>query len=307
MNTLQTTFCGISFENPLVLASGILGVTGETMADVVNRGAGGVTTKSWWVTKHEGHKNPVIIANDSYLMNAVGLPDAGIEKSREEITEYRKHTNAPIIANIVAGSVEDFTKITQKATQLHPDIIEVNISCPNVKKEFGNLFSGSCHFAEQMTKSVKNHAGDIPVSIKLSPNVANIADVARACEANGADAITAINTVGPGLRINPELRTPILHNTFGGVSGPAILPIALRCVWDIYEAVKIPIIGTGGITTGRDAIEMLLAGGTLLGVGTALHFRGKDAFSLISQEMEEFCQAEGVKHISELIGAAHQA
>ena len=168
----------------------------------------------------------------------------------------------------------------------------MNISCPNVKAEFGDLFSGSCNFAEQITSAVKKHAKNIPVSIKLSPNVSSIADIARACEANGADVITAINTVGPGMRINPELRAPILKNKFGGISGPAIFPIALRCVWDIYEAVKIPIIGTGGITSGRDAIEMLLAGASLLGIGTAIHFRGQEAFALIAKEIEEFCEEE---------------
>ena len=305
MSVLRTTFCGIAFENPLILASGVLGVTGKGMADVIAKGAGGVTSKSWWVRRHAGHPNPVIIADEYAMLNAVGLPDAGIEKSREEIREFRKVSDAPFIANIVAGSVEDFEEITQKAVELKPDILEVNISCPNVKDEFGDLFSGSCDFAEKMTRAVKKHAQDIPVSVKLSPNVANIADVARACEANGADAITAINTVGPGMRINPELRKPILSNKTGGVSGPAILPIAIRCVWDIYEAVRIPIIATGGITTGRDAIEMLLAGGTLLGVGTAVHFRGAEAFAHIAREMEEFCEKEGVKNIQELTGGAH--
>lgn len=305
MTVLNTTFCGVEFQNPLVLASGVLGVTGGTMADVVEKGAGGVTSKSWWVRKHEGHANPVIIVDEHAMLNAVGLPDAGIEKSREEIREFRKVCNAPFIANIVAGSVEDFEEITQKAVELNPDILEVNISCPNVKEEFGDLFSGGCMFAEKMTQAVKKHAGEIPVSVKLSPNVANIAEVAKACETNGANAITAINTVGPGMRIHPEMRKPILKNKTGGVSGPAILPIALRCVWDIYEAVQIPIIATGGITTGRDAIEMLLAGGTLLGVGSAVHFRGEDAFDIIAKEMEEFCEKEGVKNIAELIGGAH--
>ena len=224
MTVLRTTFCGIAFENPLVLASGVLGVTGKGMADVIAKGAGGVTSKSWWVRRHAGHPNPVIIADEYAMLNAVGLPDAGIEKSREEIREFRKVSDAPFIANIVAGSVEDFEEITQKAVELKPDILEVNISCPNVKDEFGDLFSGSCDFAEKMTRAVKKHAKNIPVSVKLSPNVANIADVARACEANGADAITAINTVGPGMRINPELRKPILSNKTGGVSGPAIFP-----------------------------------------------------------------------------------
>jgi dihydroorotate dehydrogenase (NAD+) catalytic subunit len=306
MNVLQTTFCGISFQNPLVLASGILGVTGGTMSEVVQKGAGGVTSKSWWVSQHAGHKNPVIIATENYMLNAVGLPDAGIEKSKEEITEFRKKCDAPFIANIVAGSVEDFSRITEEVVPLQPDMIEVNISCPNVKKEFGDLFSGGCGYAEEMTKAVKQYSENIPVSVKLSPNVSNIADVAKACEQSGANAITAINTVGPGMRIDPVLRKPILNNGCGGVSGPAIFPIAVRCVWEIFEAVHIPIIGTGGITSGKDAIEMMLAGATLLGIGSAVHYRGQNAFSCIAQEMEDFCTSEGIENISECIGAAHK-
>jgi dihydroorotate dehydrogenase (NAD+) catalytic subunit len=302
----HTKFCDVEFSNPLVLASGILGVTGKTLAQVAQKGAGGVTTKSLWMKRHKGHKNPVIIADDSYMLNAVGLPDAGIEKSREEIKIFRQESDVPLIANIVAGSIKEFSEITQLAVELSPDIIEVNISCPNVQKEFPDLFSGSYSFAERITKTVKQHSKNIPVSIKLSPNVANIADVAKACEENGADAITAINTLGPGMRIQPELRTPILKNTVGGVSGPALFPISLRCVWDIFSAVNIPIIGLGGVTTGRDAIEMFLAGATLIGVGTALHFRGEDAFHLIKEEMESFCKKEGIKDISEIIGKAHK-
>jgi len=184
-------------------------------------------------------------------------------------------------------------------------MIEVNISCPNVSAEFGSLFSSGCESAAKMTKIVKQHSGKTPVSVKLSPNVPNIAEVAKACEDNGADAITAINTVGPGMRINPELRAPILKNKMGGVSGPAILPIAIRCVWDIYRAVKIPIIGTGGVTYGRDAIEMMMAGARLVGVGSALHFRGEQAFALIADEMLAWCKQEGVKNISALVGVAH--
>ncbi|QQS58862.1 dihydroorotate dehydrogenase [Candidatus Peregrinibacteria bacterium] len=306
MNILSSQFCGVSFENPFVLASGYLGVTGAGMADVVFRGAGGVTTKSWWEKAHKGHANPVIIANEHAILNAVGLPDAGIEKSREEIAEYRKRTKAPIIVSIVAPSPEEYGEITKLAAELSPDILEVNISCPNVKEEFCDLFSGNTRLAEVITKSVKKESKNIPVSIKLSPNVPNIAEVARACEANGADAITAINTVGPGMRIDPELRTPILKNKTGGVSGPAIFPIALRCVWDIFQAVDIPIVGTGGICSGRDVAEMMLAGATLCGIGSALHYRGTDAFRLLSEELEEFCQKEGVKNVSELIGGAHR-
>jgi dihydroorotate dehydrogenase (NAD+) catalytic subunit len=306
MNILDTEFCGIRFKNPLVLASGILGVTGGSMAKAAQSGSGGVTSKSWWLGEHMGHANPVIIADQYAMLNAVGLPDAGIEKSREEIAAFREYCpNTPFIASLVAPSVEEFEELTRHVVEMQPDAIEINISCPNVKSEFGELFDGDCKTAESMTAAVKKHSQGIPVSTKLSPNVKNIGNVAKACEAAGANAITAINTVGPGMRISPELRAPILKNKMGGVSGPAILPIAIRCVYEIYEAVKIPIVGTGGITTGRDAVEMLLAGATLLGVGSAIHYRGQEAFRLINEEIEVFCQKEGVNNIQELVGGAH--
>ena len=302
---LHTDFCGLSFANPLVLASGIWGVTGKNLADAVARGAGGATTKSLWIRPHAGHKNPVILADEYAMLNAVGLPDGGIQKAREEIADYRKLTNASLIANIVAGSPDDFAEIAELAAELNPDVIEVNISCPNVKAEFGDLFASGIKSAETFTKIVKEKVGKIPVSVKLSPNVPQIGEVAKAAENAGADAITAINTVGPGMRINPELRAPILKNKFGGVSGPAILPIAIAKVFEIFAAVKIPIIATGGITSGRDAIEMIMAGGTLLGIGSAVHFRGADCFAQITTEMTEWCEKEGVKNLSEIRGAAH--
>ncbi len=305
MDTLNIDFCGMHFVNPLVLGSGILGVTGGSLAAVANSGAGGVTSKTWWAHAHEGHANPVVIAEDGVMLNAVGLPDGGIEKHSEEIQIYRDKANAPFIASIVGGSVQEFEEVAEKTAALKPDILEVNVSCPNVSDEFGDLFSSGCISVALMTKSVKKYAGEIPVTVKLSPNVPNIAEVAKACEDNGADAITAINTVGPGIRINPELRAPILKNKRGGVSGPAILPIAIRCVWDIYEAVKIPIIGIGGVTHGTDAIEMMMAGARLVGVASALHFRGKDAFTLITEEMSDWCKKEGIENIESLIGVAH--
>ena len=306
MNILQTTFCDIHFDNPLVLASGIWGVTGKNLAKAAHNGAGGATTKSLWREGHKGHPNPVIIANEHTMLNAVGLADGGIAKAHDEIADYRAATSTPLIANIVASSPDDFAAITEEAVTLDPDIIEVNISCPNVKDEFGDLFASGVRSAEMFTKIVKEKSGNIPVTIKLSPNMPNIGEIAKAAEAQGADAITAINTVGPGMRICPELRSPILANKFGGVSGPAILPIAIAKVYEIYQAVDIPIIATGGITTGADAIEMMMAGGTLLGIGSAIHFNGFECFKNITREMEAWCHKEGVDNISEIVGVAHR-
>ncbi len=303
---LETIFCGVKFKNPLVLASGVLGVTGASLKNVVKKGgAGGVTTKSIWREGHQGHPNPVIIANDHYMLNAVGLPDAGIEKAHIEIGEYLKEKPAPLIANIVESRIEDFAEVAEMVSALNPDIIEVNISCPNVEDEFGKPFSCSRVDAAAVTAAVRART-KLPIVIKLSPNVLNIAEIARAVVDAGADGITAINTVGPGLVIDLETREPILANKVGGVSGPAIKPIAIKAVYDIHKAVpKTPIIGTGGVLTGEDALEMIMVGATLVGVGTAVYYRDITCFGLIADEMRKWGKAHNIKNLGEIRGTAH--
>lgn len=305
---LETIFCGVKFRNPLVLASGVLGVTGASLRNVVKTGgAGGVTTKSIWRQGHLGHPNPVIIANDHFMLNAVGLPDAGIEKAYIEIGEYMKNKPAPLIANIVESRIEDFAEVAALVDALHPDIIEVNISCPNVEDEFGKPFSCSRVDAAAVTAAVRRRT-KIPITIKLSPNVMNIAEIAKAVVDAGADGITAINTVGPGMLIDLETREPILANKVGGVSGPAIKPIAIKAVYDIHKAVpKTPIIGTGGVLTGEDALEMIMAGATLVGVGTAVYYRDIICFKLIAEEMKKWGKAHGIKDLGKIRGTAHDS
>lgn len=302
---LNVDFCGVKFRNPLVLASGVLGVTGASLKHVVASGAGGVTTKSIWREGHQGHPNPVIIANDHFMLNAVGLPDAGIEKAHIEIGEYLKDKPAPLIANIVEGRIDDFAEVAEKVTALKPDILEVNISCPNVEDEFGKPFACSTHDAAAVTRAVRKKTR-LPIVIKLSPNVLNIAEIAKSVVDAGADGICAINTVGPGLLIDLETREPILANKVGGVSGPAIKPLSLKAVYDIHKALpKVPIIGTGGITTGEDALEMIMVGATLVGVGTAVYYRGIECFSKIADEMQKWGKAHKIKHLDEIRGKAH--
>ena len=302
---LETTFCGVKFKNPLVLASGVLGVTGASLRFVVENGAGGVTTKSIWREGHLGHPNPVIIANDHFMLNAVGLPDAGIEKAHIEIGEYMKNKPAPLIANIVEARIQDFAEVAEKVTALKPDIIEVNISCPNVEDEFGKPFSCSRVDAAAVTAAVRKRT-KLPIVIKLSPNVMNIVEIAKAVVDAGADGICAINTVGPGLLIDIETREPVLANKVGGVSGPAIKPISIKAVYDIHKALpKVPIIGTGGIITGADAIEMTMVGATLIGVGTAVYYRDVQCFRLIAEEMVKWGKAHKIKELEQLRGVAH--
>ncbi|MCF7918162.1 dihydroorotate dehydrogenase [Candidatus Gracilibacteria bacterium] len=307
MANLEVNFCGVKFPNPLVLASGILGVTGGSFARTIAKGAGGITTKSIWKNPHPGHHNPTMFGNEHYFMNAVGLSDAGIQKALEELGEYIPKRKAPLIVNIVGGKKSDFADIAEALNDLpgKPDLLEVNISCPNVEDEFGKPFACSIIDAAEVTRLVKSKT-KIPITVKLSPNVENISSIAKSVEDAGADAITAINTVGPGMRWNIDLRTPILANKVGGLSGPAIFPISVKCVYDIYKAVKIPIIATGGVCSGRDALEIMMAGGTLVGVGTAIYYDGDDFWNKATSEMSEWLKKEKIKNISEIIGLFHK-
>ena len=302
MANLKVNYLGTEFQNPTVLASGVTGVTAATWKSVVRSGAGGITTKSIWLNEHKGHPNPTIITTEHWMMNAVGLPDAGLEKAIEEITDYEKDKPAPLIASIVGGNPEEFAKIAEKMRDLPVDILEVNISCPNVEDEFGLPFACVAPSAKEVTKAVKKVSGNKPVIVKLSPNVTRITEIAYACAEGGADGFCLINTVGPGLYINLETRTPVLANKVGGISGPAIKPLAVKLVHDVYQATKLPIIGTGGITTGHDALEMMMAGATLTGIGSAVYYRGIDVFRKVANEINEWCDKNGVKNVEEIIG-----
>ncbi len=302
MADLKIDFLGAEFGNPTVLASGILGVTAASLKNAVREGAGGVTTKSIGLKEHTGHKNPTMFGTNNYFMNAVGLSDAGIEKAlTETFPEYNKDKPAPIIASIAAKMKDEYKELALKITEGNPDIIEVNISCPNVEDEYGRPFACDKNHAADITSFVKANT-DKPVIIKLSPNVENISEIALACAEKGADGFCAINTIGPGMAIDIDLRMPILTNRVGGVSGPAIKPVAVKCVYDIYKATKLPIIGTGGILTGQDAIEMMMAGARLTGIGTMVYYRGIEGFKEVVKEMNEWCDQNGVKNIEEIIG-----
>jgi dihydroorotate dehydrogenase (NAD+) catalytic subunit len=308
MANLKMTYCGVEFENPTVLASGVLGVTAASLRRVVELGAGGVTTKSIWMEEHKGHKNPTMFGTKEYFLNAVGLSDAGIEKARGLFDEYSEGGRpGPLIASVVAGKVSEFEKIAGEIVKLKPDVIEINISCPNVEDEFGVPFACEAGLAGEVVKVVRGVVGGAgsgvpPVIVKLSPNTPAIGAIASACAEAGADGFCAINTVGPGMAIDLKLRKPVLTNRVGGLSGPAIKPIAVKCVNDVWKATGLPVIGTGGVMTGEDAIEMMMAGATLVGIGTMVYYRGAEGFGEIVREMNEWCDANGVKDLSEIVG-----
>jgi dihydroorotate dehydrogenase (NAD+) catalytic subunit len=300
---LTTTFLNKRFFNPIVLASGILGVTAASMNNAIKNGCGGVTIKSLTLKPRVGHNNPTMVGSEHYFLNAVGFSNPGVEEGIKEIIKFKKVSDKPLIGSIFAANPNEFVKIAAKICEAPIDILEVDFSCPNVIKEFGEPLAYSLKTVEFITNKIRKTITK-PITIKLSANAWNIADIAKASEAAGADAITAVNTIS-ALTIDIKSKKPILHNKKGGMSGPALFPVALRCVYDIYKAVKIPIIGTGGITTGQDAIAMIMAGATLLGVGSAVYFRGEDVFKKITDEMIEFMKAEGIKSLEEIRGAAH--
>ncbi len=213
----------------------------------------------------------------------------------------------PLIANIVGLSAEDFSEIAAAIAPLKPDFFEVNLSTPTFLKLRGKLFAEDEEEVKNIINAVKKEAKKIPIFVKLTPNVPNIGEIARAAVAAGADGITAINTVGPGMAIDLRSRMPILAAHKGGLSGPALKPIAVRCVAEIYEATegKVPIIGTGGVYTGEDALEMMLAGASLVGIGTAIADRGQEIFATVCDEIQLWCTNEGINNISDMTGGMH--
>lgn len=301
MANLKVNFCGVEFQNPLVLASGVMGVTAAGLKKIVKAGAGGVTTKSIWLEEHVGHKNPTMVGNENWFINAVGLPDAGIEKAIEEVGAYMKEHPAPLIANVVGADVKDFPTIAAKVAELNPDLIEINLSCPNVEDEFGKPLACSVIKVREVVKLVKD-ATSKPVIVKMSPNVEDHVGIALAAEESGADALCCFNTFGPGLVLDLETRMPILANKVGGVSGPGIKPLVLKMVNDIYRSVKIPIIGTGGIISGHDALELMMCGATLVGVGTMVYYRDVEGFGKMRDEMNEWLDEHGVNNVTDIIG-----
>jgi len=306
MAELKTTICGIELTNPTILASGILGVTGSSMLNVTKKGAGAVVTKSISLKQRKGHPSPIISTFETGIINAVGLSSMGAEESIKEINFYKENTTSPIIASIFASTAEEFGQVAEKISQAEPDLIEVNVSCPNVQSEFGAPFGTDPQVTAQVVKNVKAST-TIPIIVKLTPNVANIVAIGQAAEKAGADALSAINTVGPGMIIDTATAKPILANKMGGVSGPAIRPIAVRCVYQLYQNTNLPIIGIGGITTGNDALEMIMAGASAVQLGSAIHYRGLEVFKKINQEVEEFLDKNDYNSIAEIVGKAHNS
>jgi dihydroorotate dehydrogenase (NAD+) catalytic subunit len=306
MSGIGVSFCGVNFPSPLVLASGIMGLSASSLKRVADVGAGAVTAKSCGLEERKGHPCPVLVPVPHGMLNAVGLANPGVEDMVEELLEFHRNSGIPVIASVFGKSVEEFPLAARAISRAKPALIELNVSCPNVAAEFGRPFAADPELTGRITRLVKEAVTDIPILVKLSPQCPSLAQVARSCEDNGADGITAINSVGPGMLIDVNVRRPVLANRMGGLSGPAILPIAVRAVWEVFAAVKIPIIGTGGVQSTEDALQLIMAGATAVGIGTGVYSRGVEVFSEINRGLSVFLQERGLASLNSLRGAAHE-
>ena len=298
MADLSVKVAGVEFSNPLIAASGTFGFGMEYGEFYPLSVLGGISCKGITLKRRDGNPPPRIAETPSGMLNAVGLQNPGVDVFIKEDLPWLKKQNTVIIANIAGNTIEEYCEMAEKLSETDVDMIELNISCPNVKHG-GVQFGTSCESVGNITAEVRKHCKK-PLVIKLSPNVTDIASIAQSAEANGADAISMINTL-TGMRIDINSRRPIIHNNTGGMSGPAVFPIAVRMVWQVANAVKLPIIGMGGISTWENAVEMLIAGATALQIGTVL-FSDPYAPIKISEGLNAFLDKNGIKSVTELTG-----
>ncbi len=296
---LKVNIAGVEWKNPVTVASGTFG-SGAEYADFVDLSRlGAVTTKGVANVPWPGNPTPRVAEICGGMMNAIGLQNPGIELFCKRDIPFLRQFDTKIIVNVCGKSAEDYCEVAERLAGEDVDMLEINISCPNVK-EGGIAFGQNPKAAEDITKAVKKYAKQ-PVIMKLSPNVTDIAEMAKAVEAGGADAVSLINTL-TGMKIDIHRRTFALANQTGGVSGSAIHPIAVRMVYQTAQAVKLPIIGMGGIASAEDAIEMMLAGASAVSVGTA-NFHNPAVTMEIVEGIEEYLRQNNMEDIRELIGA----
>lgn len=299
MANLGVNICGVDFKNPVIPASGVFGYGREYEELYSLSKLGGIATKGTTITKRMGNPAPRIAETPSGMLNSVGLQNPGIDYFIEKELPNLLTKDTVIISNIAGSTIDECVAIAEKLNETEVHMIELNISCPNVKKG-GATFGVSCEGASEITKAVRK-ATTKPLIVKLSPNVTSIVDIAKAVESEGADSISLINTL-LGMRIDINTRRPILKNNMGGLSGSAVFPVAVRMVWQVANAVKVPVIGMGGISNGKDAIEMMMAGARAVQVGGAV-FTDPFAPIKIIDEINSWLDSKGIKDINEIVGS----
>ena len=304
-NLLSTNIAGLQLENPTILASGILGYSAESLNRVAKGGAGAVVTKSIGIEPRFGYPNPTVVQAEAGLINAMGLPNPGIALYGQEIKYCKTILRVPLIVSVFGYSADEYSTVAKKAVDAGADAVELNVSCPHVQFTGAEIGQNPRLLAEVVEK-VKAAVGK-PILVKLSPNVANIAVTARAAVEAGADALTAVNTL-KAMAIDSETMRPILSNLKGGLSGPAVKPVALRCVYDIREELPdVPIIGCGGIADWRDAVEFLLAGASAVQVGTAIALESTEVFQAITKGVEIYLRKKHYGSVKEIVNLAHRS
>ena len=297
MLMLSCTITGLHIKNPLILASGIMGSSASALLRMARAGAGAVVTKSLGLTPREGYPNPTVIEVEGGLLNAMGLPNPSADTFARDVEEV-KSRGVVVIASIFGSTPEEFASITER---LDPHAFELNLSCPHAKG-YGADIGADPDAVRDVVSAVKAVAR-IPVWVKLTPNVSSIAEVGLAAQEGGADAVVAINTLR-AMAIDIHSGYPILGHRFGGLSGAAIRPVGVRCVYELYEAVDIPVIGVGGVGTWQDVVEYMMAGACAVQIGSAVS-EDVEVFSHIASGLEAYL-LESKQELKELIGLAHR-
>jgi len=300
-NPLSISLVGLELANPTILASGILGYSAESLNRVIKGGAGAVVTKSVGIAPRMGYSNPTVVQAEGGLINSMGLPNPGIDVYAEEIRFSKTILHVPVIVSVFGYSAEEYATVAKKAIQAGADAVELNVSCPHVKQT-GAEIGQSPKLLGEVVQTVKA-AISKPLIVKLSPNVADITVLAKEAVESGADALTAVNSV-KAVAIDVETMRPVLSNIKGGLSGPAIKPLALRCVWDLAEAFEVPIIGCGGVTNWRDAVEFFLAGASAVQIGTAVA-EDIEVFQTVNKGVESYLRKKSFGSVNDIVGLAH--
>ena len=296
---LSVNLAGMTMKNPVVVASGTFGFGREYNQFFDLSELGGICAKGLTLHRREGNPAPRIAETPMGILNSVGLQNPGVDAFIEEELPFLRQFDTRVIANISGNTPEEYGIMCEKLAGAGVDMIEVNISCPNVKA--GGLAYGTRpELAAEVTEVAKAHAGSVPVMVKLSPNVTDITQIARAVEGAGADAVSLINTIR-GMRIDVNTCRPVLKMNTGGLSGPAVLPVAVRMVWEVAQAVNIPILGMGGVSKGEDAAQLMLAGSSAVAVGTALF---ADPFTPIKvrEGLAAIAEKQGLSAVRKLTG-----
>jgi dihydroorotate dehydrogenase (NAD+) catalytic subunit len=301
----QTTeIVGLKLRNPTVLSAGVLGMTGKSLRAAWDAGAGAVVTKSLGLEPREGYKNPTIVDVGHGFINAMGLPNAGVHEFLKELSEASIEGDIIIIGSIYGANPREFADAARILAQGNISAVELNVSCPHAKG-MGAEVGQDPALVQEVVRVVKASIR-LPVLVKLTPNVTSIVDLALAAEKGGADGIVAINTLR-AIAIDIDTGYPVLGNKVGGLSGPAIKPVAVRCVYDISQLVKIPVLGCGGITDWRDAVEFLLAGARAVQIGTAIAYRDLNVFKEVTSGISEYLKEKGYRRVEEIVGLSHKA